>query len=481
MKCERLLRGAMRRLASVPLSTRRRLGGATPLRLAHRWGVAFVDVDSRAIAFAVALLTIAMWRVPLGWLFAAVAVAGMGIVWRRDRIAAEAERMGLTAHVKTLVDELERQQTAQAEAHEQISHLQNRCEELTAENRAVVSELISAEEKAAAPSDSEVLMRRRIAQLADQLAGQVAVAIAEAEPAVNGAINSFSAISSDTLAMAERAQMSLGIDESTGVTKVIGAATEVMNNFVQTMLSTTDEITDAAEHMQTLTRIASDFNTLLDEIDAVSDQTNLLALNASIEAARAGQAGRGFAVVAAEVRKLSDRSRQAADRVRKLTKDITKDSQSVSRRLENAAEKSSVAGGEARLEVNRLMADINEADIHNRDLIKDLSQQSRNISDQIVRIIVALQFHDLLRQRLEHVASPLADLRDSILYEHADNIAADMLPIAVGQTAPVIRSVGMAPELKVVNYAVESRVERGPVESVSRSVSDDLDDCVTLF
>jgi methyl-accepting chemotaxis protein len=41
----------------------------------------------------------------------------------------------------------------------------------------------------------------------------------------------------------------------------------------------------------------------------------LLAANASIEAARAGDAGKGFAVMASEVRKLSENSKSAAERV----------------------------------------------------------------------------------------------------------------------------------------------------------------------
>jgi methyl-accepting chemotaxis protein len=140
-------------------------------------------------------------------------------------------------------------------------------------------------------------------------------------------------------------------------------------------------------------------------IEEIARQTNLLALNAAIEAARAGEHGKGFAVVAAEVRKLAERSQNAAGEITGLSTSSVEVAEHAGKMLEKLVpdiqktaelvQEISAASSEQNRgadQINKALQQLNGVTQQNASASEEMASTSEELSGQAEYLQQAIDF-----------------------------------------------------------------------------------------
>jgi len=116
-------------------------------------------------------------------------------------------------------------------------------------------------------------------------------------------------------------EMAANLNELSGNIQTMA---EYFNNITTATNTGAEAVGQSVSSMNEIKKSSESIYSIVNVITEIAGQTNLLSLNAAIEAAKAGEQGKGFAVVAEEVRKLAERSGNAAKEIAELIANSTK-------------------------------------------------------------------------------------------------------------------------------------------------------------
>ncbi|OLS17052.1 MAG: Methyl-accepting chemotaxis protein McpB [Candidatus Heimdallarchaeota archaeon LC_2] len=128
-----------------------------------------------------------------------------------------------------------------------------------------------------------------------------------------------------------------GAEEINASAEEVASTSQAMSNGATSQTELIAEVNDDIQTLiQMVEEIIKKIQTNTSDVSQIALQTNILALNAGIEASRAGDYGRGFMVVAENVRKLSDQSKDAAEKIAMVADEIAENLQKSFNKISNS-------------------------------------------------------------------------------------------------------------------------------------------------
>ena len=245
-------------------------------------------------------------------------------------------------------------------------------------------------EQLAASSEELTASAGQAAQAATQVAQSATEVVESVEHQQKSVMDSNEAVQSAEASVEEIRQKSDQVEANSNAAAARAEkGNQAIDDSVRQIKDVEETVTASARMVDRLGERSKEIGEIVDTMTGIAEQTNLLALNASIEAARAGEHGRGFTVVAGEVGKLAQESKESAEKIAKIIKEIQGDTEEAVLSMRTGRE--AVVEGAQSVEslrtmfeeINQLVVGVSGEISHVTESINDMADATNDIASEM--------------------------------------------------------------------------------------------------
>ncbi len=300
---------------------------------------------------------------------------------------------------------------------------------------------IDTEQSSVADSKSELLresIREKIA-IVPILSEQLRAVISQTDEAAEGLISAFMTISMQAKSQLKGVEDLFGslTERRSGSNALIEAQERigvVRENFEQLTTFFDASTKDVSGMADQIGRI----NVFVQNIDRVGSTTRILAINAAIEAANAGSAGNGFKVIAAEIGVLARDSASSIREMQGIITELMTSVEAVRQRLLSAARDVHTLRDHTDEMLSATASALGRTLEDAAQHVHVLASNANALSKEISNAVMAIQFQDITRQRIEHVIEPLQELSDDVNRLSGEGLCG--IPVSSDNLTPQVSS-----------------------------------------
>lgn len=192
---------------------------------------------------------------------------------------------------------------------------------------------------------------------------------------------------------------------------VVSGTTEMLE-LVKSSEASVEISAEVTEKLGGLRESMAEMNQITKLIDSIAFQTNIMALNANVEAARAGEAGRGFAVVASEISNMSDKTKEATERIDDIIVGVTTSLNELVDSIDEMA--GNISAGKERTDATAVVfRQIEQSTNEMKEHVEQLLGNIVNLTEANREIVASVQTISATSEEVSALASEALDIETS--------------------------------------------------------------------